>query len=38
VQIVDWYLVADCLKRVAQAAFPTGRERDAWLEAVTKAL
>jgi len=38
VQIVDWYHAADRLKRIAQAAFATARERDAWLELVTNDL
>jgi hypothetical protein len=38
VQIVDWYHAADRVKRVAQAAFPTDRERAAWVESVTNDL
>jgi hypothetical protein len=35
VQIVDWYHAEDRLKRVAQAAFASERDRAAWLEPVT---
>jgi hypothetical protein len=38
IQIVDWYHAADRLKRIAEEAFSTLAERQAWLEGVTEDL
>lgn len=38
VQIVDWYHAVDRLKRIAEEAFSTAEERQAWLEQSTEDL
>jgi hypothetical protein len=38
IQIVDWYHAEEHLETVANAAFPQGSDRSAWLQAVKQAL